>query len=159
MGTNEPEEIHFSPGVEEYAQLYAQLKTLSVHLPGNLNTDHGEPLPHPSTADGIDDGKFKIGIEGLPVNAPNPSTTAAQDQDPAACYAKIPPLLPPLQCHAVLEKVLHRKIPPIQIRGTPTTQKRNANFEKVGPYSAPVSPAPSQPRLALKYKVTYAAEN
>ena len=77
------------------------------------------------------------------------------DQESEICSVIIPPPLPPIQSHAVLEKSLGHEIPPIQPRGTPATHKRLTKFGNAGPHSAPVLPARTHSKLTMHYKVKH----
>ena len=75
------------------------------------------------------------------------------DQESEICSVIIPPPLPPIQSHAVLEKSLGHEIPPIQPRGTPATHKRSDRFRNAGPHFAPALPTRTNSKYIMQNKV------
>ena len=107
------------------------------------------PQPNPLTSNWNDIEAFKSRRDnnGVPGGA---LLKRDEDQESEICSVIIPPLLPPIQSHAILEKSLGHEIPPIQPRGTPATHKRSLKFGNGGPHSAPALPTRTHSKLTIQ---------
>ena len=91
------EGLYLPPGIEELESLYAPMKNLSRPLPSAKNySNHGTmPLPHPLSNWNQIEALKKMN-RGRPED----------DTESEICSVIIPPPLPPVQSHAILEKSL-----------------------------------------------------
>ena len=108
------------------------------------------PLPHPLMSNWNHIEDFKNRRE----NGGGALSKRDEDQESEICSVIIPPLLAPIQSHAILEKSLGHEIPPIQPRGTPATHKRSTlkfgGNNNGGPHSAPTLPTRTHSKLTMK---------
>ena len=117
--------LHLPPGIQELESLYAPMKNLSRPLPTAHNYSESiMPLPHP------------LGLRD-------------EDEMSEICSVIIPPPLPPVQSHAVLEKSLGHEL-------VPRTPGRSAKFSSSssgysnGPISPPALPQRTNSKLSLQ---------
>lgn len=124
--------LHLPPGIEELETLYAPMKNLSRPLPSATKySGQSMPAPHPIGTHWTNWNELNIKKGGM----------REEDQESEICsvIADIPPPLPPVQSHAVLEKSLGHEIPPI-----PRTPARQHKF------SVPPLPPRTSSKLSMR---------
>jgi len=149
--TEDSDGLHLPPGIEELENYYAPMKNLSMHLPNYSDPNQRmPPLPHPLMSNWNDIETFK----NRRGNGGGALSKRDEDQESEICSVIIPPLLAPIQSHAILEKSLGHEIPPIQPRGTPATHKRSTlkfgGNNNGGPHSAPTLPTRTHSKLTMQ---------
>merc|ERR1712223_1166475 len=149
--TEDSDGLHLPPVIEELEHLYAPMKNLSVHLPSYSDPNQRMPLPHPLMSNWNDIEAFKNRRAEKETASGGALSKREDDQESEICSVIIPPLLPPVQSHAILEKSLGHEIS-IQPRGTPVPNKRTPKFGNAGgPHSAPVLPTRTHSKLTMPH--------
>ena len=124
--------LHLPPGIQELESLYAPMKNLSQPLPSARNySDAIMPLPHP-----LD----------------NHWRPRGRDEDEASeiCSVIIPPPLPPVQSHAVLEKSLGHELPSAAKTPSRSAKFSTSSSSSTGPLSPPALPQRTNSKLSLQ---------
>lgn len=129
--------LHLPPGIQELESLYAPMKNLLRPLPSmshNYSDDAIMPLPHPLN-NWNEVGQ--VGCSGL-LKMPRD-----EDETSEICSVIIPPPLPPVQSHAVLEKSLGHELPSSK---TPSRSAKFSTSSSAGSSTGPLSPPPVLPQ-------------
>lgn len=127
--------LHLPPGIQELESLYAPMKNLSRPLPSALNYPQHETMPHPHPLSNWNE-----------LNVLKSMKMLDDDQESEICSVIIPPPLPPIQSHAILEKSLGHEI--LVHPRTPANNSRTPKFSNSSSISSSSSSAtaPALPR-------------
>ncbi len=145
--SNSPEKL-LPPGIKELETLYAPMKDLSEPLPGAACGNIGSvmPRPHPIW------NSSNVGLV-RPINQHHHQRD--DDQESEICSVIIPPSLPPVQSHAVLEGLPRT---PIRSPKFPDWNKQTSSTSSAST-CPPVPPKRTNSKLSLLPRPSYLGLN